>query len=338
VNPVDELARQPEVVALAAARSHTDAAALSALSALDLSPKWVTILDSYGYTIRSGEEWRLEPDLRRRALAHAPKNSPAQWRHAHEYYYSLAVRGETANVASYLRIGAGRAYHGTEISTALGLDEYRAVAHIDSLAIGLDAVRMADEQSLRGLLDSSSTQLTFLRGMTLYRQGRMYDAIPVLRLVADTSEISRETAVAQHLVARWDCRRGSVALKNESKRFFNTSLKTAKALPDLKHQAHVEHSMAICLLRQSQSNYDRSIKLLRNSLALTKEVGDTWGEAKVLHTLGKYLLEQPRHRREALQHLRISRDIGSRLGYKRHVAWVDETMAQARTLPRAKNK
>ncbi|GAB3604575.1 hypothetical protein GCM10027411_26480 [Microbacterium aureliae] len=176
----------------------------------------------------------------------------------------------------------------------------------------------------------SEDPLLFLRGMTYYRQGRVVEAVELLRRVSRADDQTAEVAIAQHLVARMDCERGGADEVAEARKMFKLSLANARSRGDKIHQSHAEHSLAICLLSQRRPDTERAVQLLESALALTRETGDEWGQAKVLHTLGQVLSRYPKSRGQALQYLQRSRDIGTQLGFTRHVGKVDESIARAK--------
>lgn len=322
-----ELAKVPEVILLAAANSHTDASALRALSEFKLDNRILDLLKRCGYVWRAGNEWNIDSNLRMAVQEFAARSEPEIWRDAHSYYLSLTNRSDdSSDEPAYLRYGPGYAYHGTELDPRLGVEGYKAVAHVDSLAVSLEAFKLSLEQGDRGLLDLGSLDLLFLRAMTFYRMGRMHESIEILRRISHEDALTREVAVAQHLVAYWDCRRGDSRNIENTAALFKSSLKNAVLRNDVQHQSHVKHSMAVCMLERNEPNHDLIIKLLKSSLELNTNLKDEWGRAKILHTLGQALGQGTRSRGMALDALKESRLIGIRLGYQLHVAKVDETI------------
>jgi tetratricopeptide (TPR) repeat protein len=334
-----ELSVKPEIVVLAAARAHTGRSAARALAEFDLENHWLEKLDRLGFLLRTASEWRLDPRLRQAVLDNLDRDS-GLWRSAHEYYLGTAELDNDGNdVPAYLRLGPGVAYHGSELDAEWGTQAYGDIAQINSLSVSAIALRMADEQSQRGVIDPKDNRILFLRGMTLYREGKVTAATQILREVGSQEFPSRERAIAQHLVAKWDCERGEPYLA-ESREWFKSSLQWAVSNQDSQHLAHVKHSMALCLLSQGGKNYDRAVSLLRDSLALTQTNEDEWGRAMVLHSLGRALMQQPRHRPEARRLLNASREIGVSLGYRHHVELVDRTLKSktASAKPRRQRK
>lgn len=333
LSALEELAQHPEVVLLAAGRAHTDESAERAISALGYDGRMIETLRRFGYLVRTGPEWRLESSLREAVLSHHAASERAAdplWVSAHQHYFSVARTGGSEDDPFYLVVGPGYAYHASEFDLATGLEGYSKVALVDSLAISVESLQMANEQGRRGLLDLQADPLLFLRGMTYYRQGRVVEAVELLRRVSRADDQTAEVAIAQHLVARMDCERGGADEVAEARKMFKLSLANARSRGDKIHQSHAEHSLAICLLSQRRPDTERAVQLLESALALTRETGDEWGQAKVLHTLGQVLSRYPKSRGQALQYLQRSRDIGAQLGFTKHVGKVDESIARAK--------
>lgn len=323
-----ELAHLPELALLSAASSLTDDLASSAMAEFGFASDAVQVLLGLGLAVEAGGEWRVRPDLRSEAILYATSSASELWRDAHRYYFGIASESPADATPLYLKSGPGLAYHASEFDPQLGLEGYRLVAHIDSLATSLTSVRLAEEQSRRGVIDQESPTLVFLRGMTLYRMGRLSEAIDILRQIAALNEGTREVAVAQHLVGHWDCIRSSAGDPESARKLLKDSHKNAVKRHDMQHLAHVKHSMALCILKSSPTRQGTAIRLLRQSLQLVRDSGDTWGEAKVLHSLGQALSGTPTGSSEARDLLTSSLSIGQQLGYLRHVRSVEESLSR----------
>ena len=323
-----ELASDPAVIVLAAAASHTEQSAIEALQTFGYRTETVASLDRFGFLVHAGTEWRVSSDLRTLVGQIAGSNNSVGWLDAHQHYFEIAVATPALDDPNasprYLRTGPGYAYHGTEISRSDDFQGYRGVALIESLAVSVEALKLAEEQVDRAVPRVDG--LDFLRAMTLYRSGQQSQAVELLRPLAASSGVGPDVAVAQHLVARWDCKWGDDSTVGSYIHMFRKSRANAVARQDTWHRAQVEHSMAICMLRRSEGDREAAINLLRHSLDLLSEVGDTWGRAMVLHTLGQAEGRTPRQKRVAQAHLRESRELGAQLGYTRHVEMVSESL------------
>lgn len=322
-----ELEKHPGIFILAAAPALTDDSARMALSEFNESPALVEVLRRFALVTPSGDEWSLDEDLRAAALQRA-SDVPDRWHDIHSYYYGKALRGASESDPLYQVCGPGLAYHGLEVDPDIGLAAYRDVAHIDLLQVSLMTQQLAREQVSRGRLSSSNVVVQFVEGMALYRLGATSRSIPLLRAVAASDEISREAAVAQHLVGLWDCMREGRSAQPEAARLLQASHKNAIRRDDRRHLAHVKHSMALCLLRTERGSTKRALVLLRESLALTQELGDDFGQAKVLHTLGQALGREPSTLPEAKRALKRSLQLGQELGFRWHQASVLRSMAR----------
>ncbi|WP_426738801.1 hypothetical protein [Plantibacter sp. 2H11-2] len=325
MNDID-LARRPEVVLLAAANAHTKSSALHTLAKFGYSESILTSLEMFGLLSQSSGEWQFEPRLRRRVLADKGRDEDL-WLQANLHYLALSLSNQPG-LPTYLSSGPGFAYHSTEIDPGVGAHEYREVAEIESLAANLQGLRLADEQADRGLIGKNSPDLQFLRAMTYYRSQRQPEAVKLFRSFIKDDDGSREIAIAQHLVAHWECHHGSGNGVDELPRLFRQSLANGVKRGDNWHQAHVKHSMALCLIKQRPKDAEKAVALLRSSLELLEGYGDDWGRAKVLHSLGQVLTGRPESYSEAKQSLEESRNIGSSLGYMRHVRQVDLSLQE----------
>lgn len=328
---LEDLARIPGIALLAAARAHTEGSALRVLSEFGYDMRLFDFLKQFGYLWRAGHEWTIDQELRKAVESISSDVELTIWREAHSYYFDVANHQESySDQPAYIAYGPGSAYHGTELDPVLGAEGYKTVAHVDSLAVSLEAMRLATEQGRRGLIDLSSSDLRFLRGMTYYRMGRMHEAIDVLRPISKEVSATREVSVAQHLVAVWDCKRGSERDSSNAPELFRASLKIASIRGDVQHQSHVLHSMAICMLERKDRDYYTILDLLEKSLKLNGQLDDEWGRAKILHSLGQVLGQRRSNRDRALAALNESVSIGKRLGYQEHVSKVLESISRAK--------
>ncbi|GAA1231215.1 tetratricopeptide (TPR) repeat protein [Microbacterium phyllosphaerae] len=320
-----EIAERPEVVVLAAASAHTPKSADDALRAFGFDDSVLAPLRMFGFITHSAGEWQFEPGLRKQVLANVSRNDDL-WLRANRHYLSLAG-SSAAGTPAYLATGAGRAYHSTELSPATGAREYRDVADVDSLAINIQGLTLAEEQTERGLIEVDSTDVLFLRAMTAYRSQREAEAIALFREFLEHDDESREAAIAQHLVAHWDCQHTAPNKNENFIPLFKKSLRSGVRLKDSWHQAQVLHSTALCIAKQKPKNVQQAIKLLLRSLDLLTEADDQWGRAKVLHSLGQILGRMPGMYKQAHSRLAESRQIGLDLGYEGHVRQVDASMS-----------
>ncbi|TBT88390.1 hypothetical protein ET989_00015 [Propioniciclava sinopodophylli] len=330
---LDELAGIDELALLAAAPSLTDEMASRAFAEFHFSRKIIDALNSLGFIVSAGSEFRLSEELRAKIISR--QSGGSLWKQANTHFYARASEAQYGeSLPEYLVTGPGLAYHGLEVNTEIGEQAYRDVAHIDSLRVSLEARRLGFEQASRGLIHFESVGLLFLQGMTIYRLGSRTEAIGVLRRVAHAHEDSREVAVAQHLVGYWDCMsRGGIGGTKSAQELLRASHKSAAKRQDQWHLAHVKHSMALCMLKSKPQERRGPIQLLRASLELTREIGDRFGEAKVLHSLGQALARDPGSKKEARLLMNQSLSLGVELGYIRHQALVLQSLVKIEDRP-----
>lgn len=315
---------RPEVMVLAAASSQTDTSAMRALATFGFGESILEPLAAFGFITRSANEWQIERGLRGRVLSEVTRHE-ALWRDANLHYLQYA--GSPAEgVPAYLASGPGFAYHSTEVDPETGVQNYSEVAEIESLAANLQGLTLATEQQSRGLIQSDSPDLRFLRAMTYYRSHRQQEAIGLLRELVHLDNGSRDVAIAQHLVAHWDCQNGTEEDARASRALFRRSLRNSLEREDGWHQAQVKHSLALCIAKWRPKDRQQAIELLESSLDLLTRENDTWGRAKVLHSLGQILTAYPVEYQRAMAALDESRDLGIALGYQGHVSRVDDSL------------
>lgn len=338
-----DLASSEGMAVLAAAPSSTDSMARLALAELGYDVDLVTQLRRFGFLTEAGGEWRLNRDLRTIAIDRALKSDQATWTNAHEFYLAQAS-DDSVDAPTYLWSGPGVAFHTAEIDHPEGLEIYRELAHIESSVISKQSLILAKEQTTRGVIDANSVEFAFLEGMSFYRNGRKRESIAILRKISGLDDESQEVAVAQHLVGHWDCLRGLAEDRQSARDLLTRSHQIGEDLHDLRHLAHVKHSMALCILKDAGSDQTsrverrRAVALLRESLSLLEAADDEFGRAKVMHSLGRALTADPERRSEGSRLLAQSRQIGIDLGYMRHVQIVDKTVAKMRSPQRRKRK
>ena len=233
------------VVRLSAAVALTDALASWLLEGPGFPKAEVSeiieALHACGFVVERNSEWQFTQEVRT-WLGDRLYEQPEVARQMHE---ALSTVAEEANpseagdtVPAYLIWPTGRAYHTAALRPAEGLAQY-AQAYRPRLIgeqwlLGL----LAEEQQRRGILPATAIEPAFLRGMTLYREGRWQDAERLLRRVADSDERRRaEVAVAKHVVG--------VVLGNrrhqpdQARKYLEESLAMLKELGDRHGQAQV---------------------------------------------------------------------------------------------------
>lgn len=326
---------------LAAAASLTDHLAHRLLGVCEVEdPTWLMeALRGCNSVVRRNTEWRLTDSARQYLQAELARQ-PALARQVHRMLAEVSesmptdVPGYATSrgdgLPAYLIDGSGLAYHTAELDAGAGLAAYSDLAHVDEPRAGWLGARLAHEQQERGLLPREALELAFLRGMVLYREGRVTEAVTELRPVAESRDTSLDVAVASHLVGRYDVERAKRGEYRIGLKMLRRSLQMGRALQDQRHVAHVAHTLALSLLLKEPVRRSEALSLLKQSLTLTEELGDDFGTAKVLHTWGQALSRSPRglERHEAERMLRRSLSIGQELGYRRHQAAVLLTLSR----------
>lgn len=349
--------------AFAAAESMSDWLARDLLDLVCLGQKQldqlVPSVHVAGFVVERNSEWHIAEPERRYLVSELVKDENL-FTTCHARLAELAMQQvplEGSELPAYLTQPVGRAYHVTAIAPSQGLPLYQE-AYSGRLGDRWLAARLALEQQEHRLIPRNAIEPAFLRGMVLYREGRIEKAMRVLQPVAYAEEVRREVAVAAHLYAR-SLRRSDPV---EAERLLRRSLALQEALDDPLGEAHVLHSLAqllgparhseaIELLKKSLSlgeslqdkhhqaevlhtmgaisseqNTGQGIELLRSSLALLEDANDRHGQAQVLHTLGQNLWDT--NAREAEQLLQRSIGILTALNDKFGRAQVLHTLGQ----------
>ncbi len=239
------------------------------------------------FVVERNSEWHLAPSARSELMKTLVGDHDLSLL-VHSRLLELATPGGSdgfdGEFPRYLREGPGRAYHGVFVNAPGALQEYGAIAEGPRSGQQWLASRLATEQVDLALIPADAVEVLFLQGMVAYREGRVRDAEPKLRKVANTDVTRHEVAVAAHLIGGMDARR--------------------------------------------YRSRPRGEKLLRKSLELLDELGDPFGEAQVLHTLGQLVGRDSGRSEEAETQLRKSREIGEVLGNRNHQAQVLYSMAR----------
>jgi tetratricopeptide (TPR) repeat protein len=237
---------------------------------------------------------------------------------------SNGASDEIAPLPTYLTAGPGLAYHTGFLDPAAALSEYSRLALEPISGQQWLAAKLAQQQQALKVLPRNVIEVDFLEGMVLYREGRLDDAIRILRKVAEASVLSEEVAIAAHLVGRYDSR---TRRAGRGERLLRRSLEINEAMRNRPGLAQVLNTLGQLVGRNSKRRAEAE-DLLRRSLEIEEDLGTPLGEARVLHTLGQFLGRDRKRRAEAELLLRRSLDIERGLGDRMAVAHVLNTLGQ----------
>ena len=272
---------------------------------------FVSALHLGGFLIERNSEWHISHEERAFLNSELLKDGKL-FLQCHGFLAGVAEAREPTRgameVPVYLLGPVGRAYHHAAVSPEEGLALYRDTSS-GPLAQQWLAARLASEQQELGILPSGAIEPAFLRGMVLYREGAIDQAMRVLRPVAHSEEVRQEVAIAAHLVGRQRWKRS----EKEAEGLLRRSLKILEAIGDRHGQAQVLHTLGQNLWRR---NPEEAEGLLRRSLEIGEAIGHRHHQAQVLHTLGQNLWRRNPEEAEGLlrRSLKILEAIGDRHG------------------------
>lgn len=283
----------------------------------------VSCLRLSDFVIERNGEWKLDPTARASLLDELRKQ-PALAGMAHAFLRDKArdagPSSPADSVPTYLTWQVGKAYHtaffDSEKGLKLYLQAYTGRNTGDQWLLG----QLAEEQQERGVLPSRAIEPSFFQGMTSYRERDWDAAEAYFRRVIKSKESRTEVAVSLHLLGLVLQRRRYNY--KEAEKLMRRSLQMFEGLNDLLGQAHVLHSLANLIKRDSPKEAER---LLMRSLGLREQLGELRGQALVLQTLGVLLSSEDRRR--AGEYLRRSLRIEERTGNLSGQAQVMLTLA-----------
>ena len=150
----------------------------------------------------------------------------------------------------YLTEGAGWAYHSAfilpEQERSECLRQYSEIAERPRGGQQWLAERLADQQVRLGILPPETIEISFLRGMVLYKERRTKEAIAILRPVAESSTPRREVAIAAHLVGNYDDQRD----QRGAEALLRKSLELSGKYVTRSHEAQVLHTLGHLIGKQ----------------------------------------------------------------------------------------
>jgi tetratricopeptide (TPR) repeat protein len=228
----------------------------------------------------------------------------------------------------YLTTGPGKAYHSAFINLEAGLAEYSLIALTKLSGQQWLATKLAREQQDFDIMPQDVLELDFLQGMVYYREGKISQAITLLRKVADTPSDRLEVAIAAHLVGRFDGRHHQT---RRAEALLDRSLKINEALENQFGEAQVLQTLGQ-LIGRDRKRAAEAEGLLRRSLAIGESLDADWHVAQVLHTLGQLIGRDRERVAEADELLQRSLSTGQAHGNKLHQAQVLYTLGYLRSV------
>ena len=298
------------VVALSAAESLTDDVAkrltITAGLAPDQAGRLIRALHFCDFVTERNSEWHFATRVHS-VLSVYLRDDKELYSATHTLLAELASEPDLSyadeEIPEYLLTGVGAAYHQSALSSQEGLKLYVEASGNELSGTQWLLGRLAIEQQEQGIIPPTAIEPPYLRGMILYREGRIKEAEPLLRRVADSPQIREEVAVACHLVGRIDARTSSTWERAEA--LLRRSLAILEEIGDQHGQAQVLHTLGQ-FVSKSPKRAAEAEELLRQSLAMREEIGDQYGKAQVLHTLGQFVSKSPKRAAEAEELLRQS--------------------------------
>ncbi len=317
------------LVALSAAESLTDDLARYLLELVNThaAELFVDALHICDFVVERNSEWNLAPRARQYLLIQLT-DEPAISQTVHtrllEIAQSAGLQHEFSELPAYLTEGPGQAYHLAAINAHEGLLRYSQLAMAGVPRVRWLASQLAREQQTLGVLPQSALEVTFLQGMVYYREGRVSEAEPLLRSVANSGHDRIEVAVSSHIVGRINARRYR---SRTAERLLKRSVRINRSLSNNSGEAQVLHTLGQ-LVGRNRKRAEEAEGLLRRSLKIERRQNHEFGEAQVLHTLGQLVGRDRRRAEEAEGLLRRSLEIGESQNNEMHQAQVLHTLGQ----------
>jgi tetratricopeptide (TPR) repeat protein len=264
-------------------------------------------------------EWSFDPQVRQELLTLAAAE-PELVREAHRTLLRLGKAGDKSLAGSaipaYLFTKAGQAYHSAAVGdTAEALSLYADVARGPFTGVQWLASNLAEEQERRRILPPGSIETTFLRARVLFREGKLRQAEPLFRRIAEIDENRFEVAVSLGILGNLVGR----SSRREAESFLRRSIEINEELDDLRGLAQMLHSLANLLARDPQRAKEAE-ELYLHSIDLLERAKDWNGVAQTLHSFANLLTRDPQRAKEAEELYVRSIEIGERSGNEHDVA------------------
>lgn len=238
-------------------------------------------------------EWSVTRSARAELVERASLD-PKQADAVHEALLAAAAEGDPEKAGwetpHYLFTHAGLAFH----NAALRKVEV-ALQHYSESAIGAYggnqwlATNFAIQQEKSGLLPPGAIETLFLRAIVLFRTGNRPAALPLFGRIARSERVQREVAIALHIVANDDSRRGRFEVAEAG---YKRSIEIGQAIGNEHHVAQTEHSLANMYAKQAQ--FDDAEAAYKRSMEMLSEIEDLFGLAQTNHSLANMYAKQGR--------------------------------------------
>lgn len=300
---------KPALQVLAAAESLTDriAADLYNLNKIPgvSAERFLLALHQSDLIEPRNSEWSFAPTTREhlRNLASVDLDTLRQ---AHSRLLKIGFEASPVDagsiVPSYLMTSAGKAYHSAyagRVVEAMAFYFEAAEATIsDHGGIQWLASRFASEQMDARILPLDSTELLFLRAMSLFRDGAREAAYPLFERIIEKNEANKFNAVSCDIVG--------VGLRKQDRakaeRLFRRAIEIVQELGDQAALGVHTHNLAQILRKRDRAEAER---LFRQSLQIANEQGDLYSQAIRKNGLADLLAHiGSRHHAEAERLLR----------------------------------
>ncbi len=314
------------LIVLGVAESLTDEVAIQLVTLVGLSEKeaegFVEALHFCDFVVERNSEWHFSSTIFKYLNDELGKLKELA-RKGHSLLFDISVNGDINlagdTIPRYLLSDIGRAYHKSPLSPEQGLEFYANAASKSFSGSQWLIGRLAVDQQERGILPTEAIEPSFLRGMTLYREGQRRESEYFLQKVVDSTEIREEVAISCHIVGRLTARKPGKF--NEAEELLRRSLSIGEEINHIHHQAQALHTLGQ-LIGKNRNRADEAEELLRRSLKLLEDLNDKNGQAQTQHTLGQLIGKSRNRADEAEELLRRSLKIGEKLRNKNHQAQV----------------
>lgn len=220
---------------------------------------------------------------------------------AHVNLLSIGMKADPCTVGRsvprYLATDAGKAYHSAyagKVDQALALYTQVASSWESFSGIHWLASRFSVEQQAAKILPTDATNLLFLQAMSLYREQRKKEAMPLFERIVAKDETSKFTAVACDILGVSLRRRN----RQSAEHLFRRAISISKEIGDHNGEGVHLHNLALVLDRRGEE----AEPTFRAALEIAKEQGDEYSAAIRKNGLADHLAHSRReHRPEAEQ-------------------------------------
>ncbi len=286
---------------------------------------FVKALHFCDFVVERNSEWHFSPKIINYLNEKIDfKNELVQ--KAHKLLFDISLNGDIEcagkTIPRYLLSDVGRAFHKSPMNPEEGLALYSVAANKVTSGSQWLLGRLAIAQQERGVLPFDAIEPSYIRGMTLYKEGQYKEAESFFRRVISSNEVRIEVAIACHIVGRLTAHKSGG--RKEAEELLRKSLKLLEQLNDRYGQAQVLHTLGQ-LLGKDRNRAKEAEELLRKSIKLDPT---QHGQAQALHTLGQLLGKDRNRAKEAEELLRQSLEIAEKGGSPHDIAQRLHTLGQ----------